>query len=224
MPVLLKILNFLGGGLCHQQDPRSFGFNGLHMPLCSRCTGIYVGFIFSLVVIILIERRVKGEFPSVKTVVFTLAAILLMGLDAAVSALKFFDSNNYIRFITGFLAGWFIALILLQLKNILMWGKLVRVPYLNNKRSFIVWIFCSIGLIVTFMFSFERLLLFWGVISVIGMIIFVTLIVLILFFGVIRRLTNKINSWKYYILSFSAAFVLSIGILALLSTARQFLI
>lgn len=194
------------------------------MPLCSRCTGIYIGFIFSLVVIILIERRVKGEFPSVKTVAFVLAAILLMGLDAAVSALKFFDSNNYIRFTTGYFAGWFIALILLQLKNILMWEKLVRVPYLSNKKSFVIWIFCGIGLIAAFMFSFERLLLFWGVISVIGMIIFVTLIVLILFFGTVRRLTNKINSWKYYILSFSAGVILSIGILALLSTARQFLI
>jgi uncharacterized membrane protein len=224
LPVLLKILNFLGGGLCHQQDPRSFGFNGLYMPLCSRCTGIYIGLLFSLAAIVVIERKVKGEFPTVKTVVITVGVVLLMGLDVAVSALKFFDSNNYIRFVTGFLAGWFIALILLQLKNILMWRKLVRVPYLNNKKSFIVWIFCGIGLIVSFMFSFERLLLFWGVISVIGMIIFVTLIVLILFFGVIRRLTNKINSWKHYILSFSAGVVISIGILALLSTARQFLV
>jgi uncharacterized membrane protein len=194
------------------------------MPLCSRCTGIYVGIFFSLIAIILIERKVKGEFPSVKSVVIAVCVVLLIGLDVAVSALEFFDSNNYIRFTTGFFAGWFIAMILLQLKNILMWGKLVRVPYLNDKKSFIIWIFCGIGLIAAFMFSFKRLLIFWGVISVIGMIIFVTLIVLILFFGTISRLTNKIYSWKYYILSFSAGVVFSIGILALLSTARQFLI
>ena len=224
MPVLLKVLNFLGGGLCHQQDSRSFGFDGLYMPLCSRCTGIYIGIFFSLVAIIIIERRVKGEFPSVKTAVITIGAILLMGLDVAASALKFFDSNNYIRFAAGFLAGWFIALILLQLKNILMWKKLVRVPYLNDKKSFIIWMFSGISLIAAFMFSFKRLLIFWGVISVIGMIIFVTLIILILFFGINHRLTNKINSWKSHILCFTTGVVFSIGILALLSTARQFLI
>jgi uncharacterized membrane protein len=224
LSVLLKVLNFLGGGLCHQRDPRSFGFDGLYMPLCSRCTGIYIGLLFSLVAIVLIERRVKGKFPSVKTVVFAVCAILLMGLDAVVSALKFFDSNNYIRFTTGFLAGWFIALILIQLKNILMWKKLVRVPYLNDKKHFIIWILCGIGLIAAFMFSFERLLVFWGVISVIGVIIFVTLILLILFFGTIRGMTNKINSWKSYILFFTAGIFFSIGILSLLSTLRQFLI
>jgi uncharacterized membrane protein len=224
LPVLLKVLNFLGGGLCHQLDPRSFGFDGLYMPLCSRCTGIYVGFLFSLVAIIIIERRVKGEFPSVKAIAAALCVILLMGLDAGASALRFFTSNNYIRFATGFLAGWFIALILIQLKNILMWKKLVRVPYLSDKKHFLIWIICGSGLVAAFMFSFERLLVFWGVLSVLGMIIFVNLIVLILFFGTIRRLTNKINSWKCYVLCFTAGIVLSIGILSLLSIVRQFLI
>lgn len=224
MPVLLKVLNFLGGGLCHQLDPRSFGFDGSYMPLCSRCTGIYIGFLFSLAAIVIIERRIKGEFPSVKTVIVVLCAIFLMGLDVLASSLRFFTSNNYIRFTTGFLAGWFIALILIQLKNILMWKKLVRVPYLNSRKYFLIWILSGLGLFTAFMFSFERLLMFWGVLSVLGMIAFVTLIVLILFFGTIRRFTNKINSWKCYILCFTAGIVFSIGILSVLSTVRQFLI
>jgi uncharacterized membrane protein len=224
LPVLLRVLNFLGGGLCHQQDPRSFGFDGLYMPLCSRCTGIYIGLLFSLVVVIIMERRVKGEFPSVKIVLAALGVILLMGVDVAASALKLYTSNNYIRFTTGFLAGWFIALILIQLKNILMWRKLVRVPYLNNKKYFLIWILCGVGLIAAFVFSFKSLLEFWGVLSILGMIIFVTLVVLILSFGTISRLTNKVNSWKSYILCFTAGTISSICILSVLSTVRQFLI
>ncbi len=194
------------------------------MPLCSRCTGIYIGFFFSLVVIIILEREVKGEFPSVKIIAMAAGVILLMGLDVVASTLKFFDSNNYIRFVTGFLAGWFLALVMLQLKNILMWKKLVRVPYLNDKRSFFIWIFCGICIIAAFIFSFRKILIFWGIISIIGMIIFITMILLILFYGAYRRLTNSISSWKSYILSFTVGIVFSIGILALLSTIKQFLI
>ena len=194
------------------------------MPLCSRCTGIYIGFFFSLIAVIIIERRVKGEFPSVKIILTAAAVILLMGLDVVSSLLKISDSNIYIRFTTGFLAGWFLALILLQLKNVLMWKKPVRVPYLNSKKSFFLWILSGICIITAFIFSFRKILIFWGIISIIGMIIFVTLILLILFFGVFRRLTNKINSWKYYILSFAAGIVFSIGILSLLSIIRPFLI
>ncbi len=148
-----------------------------------------------------------------------------MGLDVLISSiLRIYNPNNYIRFITGFLTGWFLALVMLQLKNILMWKKLVRVPYLNNKKPFFIWIFCGICMIVVFLISYKEILIFWEIISIIGMIIFVTLIVLILFFGVNRRLTNKVNSWKFYILSFTAGIVFSIGILAVLSTVRKFLI
>lgn len=153
-----------------------------------------------------------------------ISAFLVMGLDVAVSTLKFFDSNNYIRFATGFLAGWFFALVLLQLKNILMWKKLIRRPYLNNKVSFPIWIVCGIGLAAAFIFSYREIMVFWGVVSIAGMIIFITLILLILFFGVCRRLTNSVDSWKYYILIFAAGIVFGTGVLALLSIAREFLI
>lgn len=223
MTILLRFLNFLSGGLCHQQASRSFGIDGLCMPLCSRCTGIYIGFLFSLVAIIIIERRVKGEFPSLKIILTAACVVLLMGLDVVSSFLKIFNSNNYIRFTTGFLTGWFLALVMLQLKNILMWNKLVRVPYLNNKRSFFIWILCGICIIAAFMLSFGKILIFWEIISITGMIIFITLATLILFFGTYRRLTNNIKSWKSYIVSFAAGIVFSIGVLSLLSMARKFL-
>jgi len=40
-----------------------------------------------------------------------------MGLDSILSTLRIIEPNNYARLITGYLVGWFIAILLLPLKN-----------------------------------------------------------------------------------------------------------
>ncbi len=224
MTVILKILNFFGAGLCHQQASRSFEFDGLYMPMCSRCTGIYIGFLFSLAAVLIIERRTKGEFPSVKTALVTIGIILIMGLDVVVSTLKIYSSNNYIRCITGFLVGWFLAPVMLSLKNILMWEKLIKKPYLNSKKYFFIWLVCGITVIVAFMFSYGKILIFWGFSSILGTITMIAFVALILFFAVCRKLANSINSWKYYFLSLAAGVAAGTGFLGLFSAVREFLI
>ena len=194
------------------------------MPMCSRCTGIYVGFLFSLVAILVIERRIKGEFPSVKTALITTGIILIMGLDVIVSTLKIYSSNNYIRFITGFLVGWVLVPVMLPLKNVLMWKKLIKKPYLNSKKYFFIWLACGIILIIAFILSYRKVLIFWGINSILGMIILITFVILILFFAICRKLTNSINSWKYYLLSLTAGVAASAGFLGLFSVVREFLI
>ena len=75
------------------------------MPVCSRCTGIYLGIFLSLLTLILLERRIKGEFPSLKMVLVSVGAFLLMGVDVVLSTLDLIQSNNMIRLATGFIDG-----------------------------------------------------------------------------------------------------------------------
>lgn len=46
-----------GGAVCHQIDARSFHLWGRQMPVCARCTGIYLGAAAALIVTVLARRR-----------------------------------------------------------------------------------------------------------------------------------------------------------------------
>lgn len=224
MQILIDILSFLGGGLCHQRVDRTFNIDILYMPVCSRDTGIYLGIFISLITIILLERRIKGEFPSLKIVLTTVGVFLIMGLDVVLSFLGIIESNNIIRLITGFFTGWFLLLLLLPLANNVMFKRFMRTDYLDRPAKFLTWLFCGAVMAATFIFTYKYALIFWSVVSILGMITFVVLILFILFFSLNRRLLGSIDSGKKYTISLIAGIVSAIALLTLFSYLRQFLI
>jgi uncharacterized membrane protein len=224
LQILIDILSFLEGGLCHQRVDRTFNIDILYMPVCSRCTGIYLGIFISLITIILLERCIKGEFPSLKIVLTTVGIFLIMGLDVVLSSLGIIESNNIIRLITGFFTGWFMVSLLLPLANNVMFRMFVRKNYLDKKIKFFIWIFCGIVMVAAFIFTYQYALIFWSVVSILGMITFVVLILFILFFSLNRRLLGSIDSGKKYIISLIVGVISAIALLILFSYLRRFLI
>ncbi len=81
---------------CHQIPERSFFFHTYQFPICSRCTGIIVGYLISLILLPL-----KIVFPIWLCAVFC----LLMVIDGGIQLILFVMSNNSRRFITGILFG-----------------------------------------------------------------------------------------------------------------------
>jgi uncharacterized membrane protein len=224
LQILIDILNFLGGGLCHQISDRTFNIEILYMPVCSRCTGIYLGLFISLITIILLERRIKSEFPSLKIVMVAVGVFLIMGLDVVLSFLKIIESNNIIRLVTGFFTGWFIAFLLVPLANNVMFKRFVSKNYLDKKIKFLSWLLCGFVMVSTFIFTYQHALIFWSIVSMLGMISFVVLIFFVLFFSLNRKLLGSIDSVKKYIISLIAGIISAIALLSLFSYLRQFLI
>jgi uncharacterized membrane protein len=84
--VLEEIIGWLGFGLCHQLPERSFFGGGMQVPVCARDTGIYVGFIVSLVVIAVLSRgRRPSEMPPWPFMAVGIVFVGLMGLDGVTS-------------------------------------------------------------------------------------------------------------------------------------------
>jgi len=221
---LIDILSFLGGGLCHQEVDRTFSVDMLNMPVCSRDTGIYLGIFISLITIILLERWIKGEFPSLKIVLVTVGIFLIMGLDVVLSFLGIIESNNIIRLITGFFTGWFMVLLLLSLANNVMFKRFVKKNYLDRKVKFLMWLLCGVLMAAAFILTYQYALIFWSVVSILGLITFVTLILFILFFSFNRRLLGSIDSGKKLTITLIVGIFSAIALLSLFSYLRQFLI
>jgi hypothetical protein len=69
----------IGSAICHQRPERSFAFAGVQMPVCARCTGIYIGAALAAVVSVILSapglvtpkrRSREGGWPR-----WTIAAI-----------------------------------------------------------------------------------------------------------------------------------------------------
>jgi uncharacterized membrane protein len=86
----------LGSYTCHQIYERSFSYRGYQFPICARCTGIFIGQIIGIILIILGFRL---EF------LWSIVLIVPMSIDGLIQLIKIMESNNVRRFITGFISG-----------------------------------------------------------------------------------------------------------------------
>lgn len=97
---------FIGRSVCHQLPERSLLAGSMFLPLCARCTGIYLGF-FICSIYLFFKKRLTGDKPISLFVVSVIAAgFLPLMFDGLTSYLGLRESNNFIRIATGVLAGY----------------------------------------------------------------------------------------------------------------------
>ncbi len=95
-PVSRLIYTF-GDWECHQHASRSFFLNGNQMPVCARCTGIFVS--IGIFAFLLVFFRIKMPFWMI------VALIVPLALDGGIQLITSYESTNLLRLITGTLAG-----------------------------------------------------------------------------------------------------------------------
>ena len=81
---------------CHRLPERSFFFRGKQFPVCARCTGVFIGQILMIILVIL------GMKPSW---IVSLSLLGIMFLDWFIQYLNILKSTNIRRLITGTLGG-----------------------------------------------------------------------------------------------------------------------
>jgi len=103
--MIMEIFDFFGSAVCHQMAERSFIFDGTPLPVCARCTGIYSG-IFLAMVFFFFFGRLKGNKPySTLGMIIGALSFLPISIDGFFSYLGFWESNQFLRVVTGALAG-----------------------------------------------------------------------------------------------------------------------
>lgn len=122
MDALESFLTFFGSALCHQLAERSYSIDSFQMPLCARCLGIHLGFLFATLFILLsrFARHHGCMLQNVRHVIALSAFLAPAMIDASLSYLGVVDSDNTRRAITGSLFGVGLAFILLPMIRSLM--------------------------------------------------------------------------------------------------------
>ncbi len=88
--------------LCHQRPDRSYFIDGHKLAVCSRCTGLYAGFAFTLLLYPLIRslRTTTTPPPS-----WLLLAAVPLGIDFSVKFFGIWENTHTSRLLTGALLG-----------------------------------------------------------------------------------------------------------------------
>ena len=90
------------GTLCHQMPERSYFIAGHKFAVCSRCTGLYAGFAFTLLLYPLLRSLKTTVMPP--RILLVLAAIPLL-IDFSVTFFGFWENTHTSRLLTGALLG-----------------------------------------------------------------------------------------------------------------------
>ena len=102
----------LGFAVCHQSPAHSFHVYDRSMPLCARCTGMYLGALIALVLQFSKRNERMNAFPKAYFLVFFGLFLLGFAIDGFNSlfaerfGLHLYDTQNWMRLITGLGVGW----------------------------------------------------------------------------------------------------------------------
>lgn len=120
-------LDALGFAVCHQIHTHSITLAGHQLPLCARCTGIYLGAIIGLALLTRLRSRsiklpARSLFPFLG---LFFAAMVLDGTNSIMQTLGsgFWETTNLTRLVTGGLSGLAVAFVFYPIFNMSAWHR-----------------------------------------------------------------------------------------------------
>ena len=143
----------LGYAVCHRIAERSFHFaDGRPLPLCVRCSGMYLGAVLGLAFQFVTAGRRSG-FPSRKMIAALALLVVAFGVDGVNSYLALFlgrgllyEPNHILRLLTGSGMGLVIAITLFPAFNDTVWATGDARPAVVSWRHLAVLLGLAVGL------------------------------------------------------------------------------
>ncbi|GIW23679.1 MAG: hypothetical protein KatS3mg068_2686 [Candidatus Sericytochromatia bacterium] len=104
--IVVIIYNILANSGCHRDPSRSFFYKDIQYPVCARCTGVILGQVSSLFLLIIMYLFKINIILNIYTIIFVLFLMFPMGIDWFLQ--EFFNilSNN-IKKINNWLLSWY---------------------------------------------------------------------------------------------------------------------
>jgi uncharacterized membrane protein len=150
-PGLFGKIDAIGYAVCHRISERSFHIGTYQLPLCARCTGMYLGAVVGLVFQSLVGWK-RAKIPHWSIIALLIAFVAAFGIDGVNSYLYLLKSvrpdfltqipnlyipNNTLRLLTGSGMGLGIAVMVFPAFNQSIWSDFDDTrPALSGWKSF----------------------------------------------------------------------------------------
>ncbi|HUS93881.1 MAG TPA: DUF2085 domain-containing protein [Patescibacteria group bacterium] len=197
---ILEGADYAGYAVCHRITDRSFTIAGRQLPLCARCTGMYLGVVLTFVVLILAGRRRWSMMPPLRVIIVLLGFIVLFGVDGLNSYSHFFPElphlyqpQNWLRLITGVGAGLMMGIILFPALAQSLWRDQEQKPAIGSLRELAGVVFLAAIVVALVLGNEPTILYVLGLASAGGVVMVLTAINATALLIITRRDAQAIN-------------------------------
>ena len=189
----------VGSAVCHQDSTHSFLVFGRQMPLCARCTGMYLGALLSLA--FHFRQGKLGSLPPRKVLIplrLLCLVFALDGLNSSAASLglgwKLYETTNLSRLATGTGAGLVIGAVLAPIFNQTAWADWVRKSSLPDSKALLVLLAAGSMIVLVVSAGPQMPRYPAAVLSVLGVLVVLCLAYTTLALIILKR-ENIANSW-----------------------------
>lgn len=193
---------FWGAGVCHRIFDRTFSIAGQPLPLCARCTGIYLGFLATAATSFLRGHRRPVTFPPPGILLFLFFFLFIAGVDGVNSYLAFFpglprlyEPHNALRLLTGALEGIALAGFLLPTLHLTLWQSPQECSPIPNLRELGLTVLVTGGLVLPVLWPGGSYLYLAAGLSLVGLFLAIGLVNTLLVAVLFRR-SGRVTHWS----------------------------
>ncbi len=170
--------------------------------LCSRCAGIYMGFVIAAVILFILFRRKQSELPPLYVMIILAIFFLSTIIDGLSSYLGLYATNNIIRFSSGVFCGSAIMTVLYPVFNFQYYREPSKERIFRKPLTFTVFFLVLVVFIVLSLFQPAILggfYYYFSGISVILTFFFVSLVMMFLIPGFSQRADGFLPDIWYFL-------------------------
>lgn len=217
----------VGYAICHRIAERSFSAFGRQLPLCARCTGIYLGVMLGLFVTIASGRVRAARFANWRVNSILGLFVLVMGLDGLNSFASLipgvegvYHTSNALRVTTGVFCGFTVIHLVLPSFNQSVWvDGGAPLPTLRSLRELAGLSLLGVLMVAIVLAKNALILLVLGIISAVGVLIVLTMIMTVVFLAV-TRMEGRYTAWRELRIPALAGLTMAIGMIFAVNVAR----
>lgn len=142
-----SLIEIIGFSVCHQFSSRSLFIDNIVLPICSRCSGIYTGFFITAVILFIMYRKKENDLPPLYVLIIFALFFLSTIIDGIASNFGLYNTNNNLRFITGFLGGLSIMVIIYPIFIFQYYRQSKKEKIFKKPGEFIIYVLIVIAFI-----------------------------------------------------------------------------
>lgn len=201
--------------VCHRIDTHSFYISQQQMPLCARCTGMYLGAVLGIAYQSITAGRRSG-FPVWKVRIVLGVLFIAFAIDGTNSFLSIFpgapslyEPSNWLRLLTGTGMGLVIAALLFPVFNQSVWSTYDQEPAIKGWRPLFIMLLLGLVIDASVLSGNPYILYPLAIISVAGVLMLLMMLYTVIWLMIIR-LENVFQKFQQLAIPLTAGFTLGL--------------
>ncbi|MGB8253042.1 MAG: DUF2085 domain-containing protein [Anaerolineaceae bacterium] len=194
---LLGKVDAVGYAVCHRIPSHSLTVDGRSLPLCARCSGMYLGALFGTIFQMITGKRRGGFSRRALTFLCVFAIFFVIdGLNSFTGLIldhsPLYEPQNWLRLMTGMSVGLLISAVLYPIFTQTVWQTWKPASAFDGPGAIAALLTGSVLLVIGLLSGFPAILYPLAILSVLGVLVILTLVYSVLLLMLFKQ-ENRYN-------------------------------